>query len=65
MNLGIFDRFCSNMNVRAHLEERFDMNKSDRNREKYVIPMHIKNVWTNEWMQEPRNIFCRLQVQKM
>jgi hypothetical protein len=25
--------------------------------------MHRKIFWTNKWMQEPRNIFCRLQVQ--
>ena len=24
--------------------------------------MHRKSVWTNKWMQEPRNNFCRLQV---
>jgi hypothetical protein len=37
MNLGMFDRFCSNLNVRAHIEERVALNKFDRNREKYVI----------------------------
>ena len=56
----MFDRCCSNLNVRAQLEERVDMNKFDRNRERYVIPMHINNFWTNKWMQEPRNNFCRL-----
>jgi hypothetical protein len=25
--------------------------------------MHRNIFWTNKWMQEPRNIFCRLQVQ--
>jgi hypothetical protein len=25
--------------------------------------MHRKNFWTNNWMQEPRKNFCRLQVQ--
>jgi hypothetical protein len=25
--------------------------------------MHRKNFWTNSWMQEPKNNFCRLQVQ--
>jgi hypothetical protein len=64
MNLGMFDRSCSSLNVRAQIEERVDLNKSDRNREKYVIPMHRKNFWTNEWMQEPRKNFCRLQVQQ-
>jgi hypothetical protein len=64
MNIGMFDIFCSNLNVRAQLEERFDLNKLDRNREKYVIPMHRKNFWTNKWMQEPRKNFCRLRVQQ-
>jgi hypothetical protein len=35
-------------------ERRLDMNRSDKNSERYVIPMHRKNVWTNEWMQDPR-----------
>ena len=26
--------------------------------------MHRKNFFTNNWMQEPRKIFCRLQVQR-
>jgi hypothetical protein len=60
MNLGMFDRFCSSLKARAQLEERVDMNKFDRNREKCVIHMHRKNFWTNKWMQEPRKNFCRL-----
>jgi hypothetical protein len=36
------------------------MNRSDKNSEIYVIPMHRKNVWTNKWMQDPRNNFCML-----
>jgi hypothetical protein len=60
MNLGMFDRFCSILNVRAQIEERFDLNKFDRNREKYVIPIHRKKFWTNKWMQEPRKIFFGL-----
>jgi hypothetical protein len=63
MNLGMFDRFCPSLKVRAQLEERVDLKKIDRNRERYVIPMHRKNCWTNKWMQEPRKNFCRLQVQ--
>jgi hypothetical protein len=63
MNLGMFDIFCPSLKNRAQLEERVDLNKFDRNREKYVIPMHRKNFWTNKWMQEPRKNFCRLQVQ--
>jgi hypothetical protein len=45
------------------LEERVDLSKANRNEERYVIPMHRKNFWTNKWMQEPRKNFCRLQVQ--
>jgi hypothetical protein len=62
MNLGVFDKFCPSLNGRAQLEERVDLNKFDRNREIYVIPMHRKNFWTNKWMQEPRKNFCILQV---
>ena len=41
MDLGMFDKCYS----RAHLEERrFDMSRSNRNNERYVIPMHRKNV---------------------
>jgi hypothetical protein len=58
MNLGMIDKFCPSLKTRAHLEERrFDMNRSDGNNERYVIPMHRKNVWTNKWMQDPRNNF--------
>jgi hypothetical protein len=63
MNLGMFDRFCPSLKTRAQLEERrFDLNKFDRGSERYVIPMHRKNFWTNKWMQDPRKIFfldCR------
>jgi hypothetical protein len=58
MDLGIFDRFFPNLKTRAQLEERrCDMNRYDRNSERYVIPMHRKNCWTNKWMQDPRNNF--------
>jgi hypothetical protein len=30
------------------------MSRSYKNIERYVIPMHRKNVWTNKWMQDPR-----------
>ena len=63
MNLGVFNRICPSLKARVHLEERVDLDKFDRNREKYVIPMHKKNFWTNKWMQEPRKNLCRLQVQ--
>jgi hypothetical protein len=61
MNLGMFDKFCPSPKTRAHIEEiRFDMNRSDRNNERCVIPIHRKNVWTNKWMQDPRNIFLQV-----
>ena len=36
------------------------MSRFDRNDERYVIPMHRKNVWTNKWMQDPRNNFLQV-----
>ena len=55
MDLGMFDRLCPSLKTRALIDERrFDMSRSDTNSEKYVIPMHRKNVWNNEWMQDPR-----------
>ena len=36
------------------------MNRSDRNNERCVIPMHRKNVWTNKWMQDPRKNFLQV-----
>ena len=36
------------------------MNISDMNSEKYVIPMHIKNVWTNKCMRNPRKNFLQV-----
>jgi hypothetical protein len=56
MDLGMFDKFCPDLKTRAQLEERiFDMIIFDR----YVIPMHRKNVWTNKWMQDPRKNFLQ------
>jgi hypothetical protein len=58
MDLGMFNRFGRNLKTRVHLEaRRFDMNRSNKNSERYVISMHRKNVWTNKWMQDPRNNF--------
>jgi hypothetical protein len=55
MDLGILDRFYHSLKTRALLDERrFDMNRSDKNSDRYVIPMYRKNVWTNKWMQDPR-----------
>ena len=54
----MFDRFLPILKTRAQLEERrCEMN---RNNERYVIPMHRKNVWTNKWMQDTRKNFFRL-----
>jgi hypothetical protein len=58
MDLGMFDKFCPSLKTRVKLEERiFDMSRSDENSERYVIPMHRKNVWTNKWTKDPRKIF--------
>ena len=61
MDLGILDWFCPSLKTRELLDERtFDMNRSDKNNERYVIPMHRKNFWTNQWMQDPIIFFCML-----
>ena len=55
MDLGMLDKLYPSLKTRALLDERrFDMNRSGKNNDKYVIPMHRKNVWTNQWMQDPR-----------
>jgi hypothetical protein len=60
MNLGVFDRFCPSLKTRALIDEiKFCMNKSDKHNDRYVIPMHRKNVWTDKWMQDPRNNFLQ------
>jgi hypothetical protein len=62
MDLGMFDKFCPRLKSRAQLDERsFDMSRSDKNSERYIIPMHRKNVWTNKWMQDPRNNFLQVR----
>jgi hypothetical protein len=49
MNLGMLDRFCPSLKTRALLNERtFD--RSDKNNDRYVIPMNRKKNWTNRWM---------------
>ena len=54
MDLGMFDRFFPRLKTKELIDERrFDMSRSDRNNQRYVIPMHRKNVWTNKWMQDP------------
>jgi hypothetical protein len=60
MDLGMLDRFCPSFKIRELLDERtFDMNRSDKNNERYVIPMNRKNFWTNQWMQDPRKNFLQ------
>jgi hypothetical protein len=55
MDLGMFDRFCPSLKTREVIDERrFDICRSYKNSEIYVIPMHRKNVWTNQWMKDPR-----------
>jgi hypothetical protein len=60
MNLGMFDRSCPSLKTRARLEERVDMNKFDRVSQRYVIPMHRNNFWTNKWMKDPRKNFLQV-----
>ena len=45
----MFDRFCPSFKTRALIYEiKFDMNRFDKYNDRYVIPMHRKNVWTNK-----------------
>jgi hypothetical protein len=58
MDLGMFNRVYPSLKTGALIDERrFDMSIYDKNSDRYVIPMHRKNVWTNKWMQDPRKIF--------
>ena len=55
MDLGKFNRVGPSSKTRVLIDEgRFDINRSNKNSERYGIPMHRKNVWTNKWMQDPR-----------
>jgi hypothetical protein len=41
----MFDRLCPNLKPRELIDERkFDMNRSDKYNDRYVIPLHRKNV---------------------
>ena len=61
----MFDKNFPRLKSRAQLEERrFDMSRSDKNSERYVIPMHRENVWTNKWMQDPRKNFLQVSYMK-
>jgi hypothetical protein len=58
MNLGMVDRCCPSLKTRALIDERiFDIGRSDKNSERYVIPMYRNNFGTNKWMQDPRKNF--------
>jgi hypothetical protein len=62
MDLGMIDRIYHSLKTRALIDERrFDMNRSYKTSERYVIPMHRNNVWTNKWMQDPRNNFFQVR----
>jgi hypothetical protein len=37
------------------------MSRSYKNSERYVIPLHRKNVWTRKWMQDPRKNFFEVR----
>jgi hypothetical protein len=61
MDLGMFNKVCPSLKTGELIDERrFDMSRSDKNSEIYVIPMHRKNVWTSEWMQDPRKNFLQV-----
>jgi hypothetical protein len=61
MDLGLFNTIYPSLKTRALIDERrLDMSRSDKNNDRYVIPMHRKNVWTNKWMHDPRNIFLQI-----
>ena len=54
----MFDRFYPILKTRVLMDEiKFDMNRFDKYNDRYVIPMHRENVWTNKWMQDPRKNF--------
>ena len=61
MDLGMFNRVYPSLKNGALINERrFDISRSDKNSNRYVIPMHRKNVWTNKWMQDPRKTFLQI-----
>jgi hypothetical protein len=49
MDIGMLNKICPSLKTRVLIDERrFDMSISDKNSERYVIPMHRENVWTNK-----------------
>jgi hypothetical protein len=56
----MFDRFGPSLKPRALIDEiNLDMNRSNKNNDRYVIPMHRNNILTNKWMQDPRKNFLQ------
>jgi hypothetical protein len=56
----MFDIFYPSFKIRELIDERkIDMNRYDKYSDRYVIPMHRKNVWTNKWMHDPRIFFLQ------
>ena len=51
----MLDKFYPSLKTRALLDER----KFGMNNDRYVIPMHRKNVQTNRWMQDPWKNFLQ------
>jgi thymidylate synthase ThyX len=57
----MFDKICPRLKTRALIDERiFDMSISNKNSERYVIPMYRENVWTKKWMQYPTKNFLQV-----
>jgi hypothetical protein len=61
MDLGMFDKICPSLKTRALIDEtRFDMSRSVKNSEIYVIPMHRENFGLKNGCRILERIFCRL-----
>ena len=57
----MFDKISPSLKTKALIDERiFGLSRSYKNSERYVIPMHRENVWTNKWMQDPRKNFLQV-----
>ncbi len=66
MSLSMFNKFCPSLRARAQLKESVDLqpqNRFENYGDRYVANKDRKDFWTNNWMQEPRNFLCRLQLQ--
>jgi hypothetical protein len=60
MDLGMFDKFCPSLKTRAQLEEiRFDMSRSDKNKDMLFLCIERMFGLTNGCRILER-IFCRL-----